>query len=218
MTTPTSPSQPSPEAQERAYLSDLLAVIHRDGGHYEEQYGVTKAFEDALEKLESVYLPAVQASDATPNAETVLDDDGQTAPPAAVTGTPDAYKVRCFEIARLINRQQLESAAQELATFVALESERETTALAAKVAELEADRDSADLCRRTYEEHYENLFKEKEAACKLVADMHAAAVGEIRGPILGVVEDVAELRAQLAASEQRYRELEARYENKGEAK
>ncbi len=34
-------------------------------------------------------------------------------------------------------------------------------------------------------------------ACKLVADMHAAAVGEIRGPILGIVEDVANLREAL---------------------
>lgn len=32
-------------------------------------------------------------------------------------------------------------------------------------------------------------------ACKLVADMHAAAMGEMRGPKRGVVEDVADLRA-----------------------
>ena len=31
-------------------------------------------------------------------------------------------------------------------------------------------------------------------ACTLVADMHAAAVGEVRGPVLGIVEDVAALR------------------------
>ena len=31
-------------------------------------------------------------------------------------------------------------------------------------------------------------------ACKLVADMHAAAVGEIRSPTVGVVDDVAALR------------------------
>ncbi len=35
------------------------------------------------------------------------------------------------------------------------------------------------------------------AACKTIADMHAAAVGEVRGPVRGVVEDVAALRAQV---------------------
>ena len=35
------------------------------------------------------------------------------------------------------------------------------------------------------------------SACKLVADMHAAAVGEVRGPIRGVVEDVQDVRAEL---------------------
>lgn len=36
-----------------------------------------------------------------------------------------------------------------------------------------------------------------ERACKTVAEMHAVAVGEIRGPIVGVVEDVANVRAEL---------------------
>lgn len=43
------------------------------------------------------------------------------------------------------------------------------------------------------------LESAKEAylnACKLVADMHAAAVGEVTGPRLGVVEDVAALKAE----------------------
>jgi hypothetical protein len=39
-------------------------------------------------------------------------------------------------------------------------------------------------------------------AAKLVADMHAAAVGEVRGPIRGVVEDVADLRAELGRLEE----------------
>lgn len=34
-----------------AHLSDLLALIHRDGGHYEEQRGTGKAVEDAVEQL-----------------------------------------------------------------------------------------------------------------------------------------------------------------------
>jgi len=39
-----------------------------------------------------------------------------------------------------------------------------------------------------------------EGACKLVADMHAAAVGEVRGPNVGPVEDVAAMRAELLAA------------------
>lgn len=41
------------------------------------------------------------------------------------------------------------------------------------------------------------LKEDYERACKTVAEMHAAAVGEIRGPIKGVVEDVAALRSAL---------------------
>jgi len=37
-------------------------------------------------------------------------------------------------------------------------------------------------------------------ACKLVATMHEAAVGEIRGPSLGVVEDVRALREERDAA------------------
>jgi hypothetical protein len=29
-------------------LSDLLAIIHRDGGHYERKYGTEKAVKDAI--------------------------------------------------------------------------------------------------------------------------------------------------------------------------
>lgn len=35
------------------------------------------------------------------------------------------------------------------------------------------------------------------AACQVVAQMHAAALGEVRGPIQGVVEDVANVRAAM---------------------
>lgn len=49
------------QLQERAYLSDLLAVIHRDGGHYEERVGATRAFHSACKKLARVYLPACDA-------------------------------------------------------------------------------------------------------------------------------------------------------------
>ena len=32
-------------------LSNLLAVIHRDGGHYEDKYGTEKAVKDAIDKI-----------------------------------------------------------------------------------------------------------------------------------------------------------------------
>lgn len=41
----------------------------------------------------------------------------------------------------------------------------------------------------------EMLLGEYAEACKLVADMHAAAVGEVRGTIRGVVADVADMKA-----------------------
>jgi hypothetical protein len=45
------------------------------------------------------------------------------------------------------------------------------------------------------------LRADYERACGLVAEMHAAAVGEVRGPTLGVVEDIAALRSRLTEAE-----------------
>lgn len=36
-----------------------------------------------------------------------------------------------------------------------------------------------------------------DQACKLVAQMHEAAMGERTGPVLGVIEDIAALRAEM---------------------
>jgi len=43
----------------------------------------------------------------------------------------------------------------------------------------------------------EGMESDYESACVLVAKMHEAAVGGIRGPIAGVVEDVLNLRTKL---------------------
>lgn len=37
-------------------MGDLLAVIHRDGGHYIETHGWKKACEDALEEVNKMRL------------------------------------------------------------------------------------------------------------------------------------------------------------------
>jgi hypothetical protein len=44
---PTPQQAPSEEARLRALLGDLLAVIHRDGGHYVEAHGWERACADA---------------------------------------------------------------------------------------------------------------------------------------------------------------------------
>lgn len=57
-----------------------------------------------------------------------------------------------------------------------------------------------------------------ESACRTVAEMHAAAVGEVRGPIRGVVGDVADLRAEcdrLAAAVERTTERLRYYASAG---
>lgn len=61
--------------------------------------------------------------------------------------------------------------------------------------------------------------KEYEEACALIARMHAGAVGEVCGPIVGVVEDVEtvrrerdQARAALKASEEEFRGLVARHD------
>lgn len=39
------------DSYEASMLRDLLAVIHRDGGHYVEEHGLDKAIEDAKTKV-----------------------------------------------------------------------------------------------------------------------------------------------------------------------
>lgn len=36
-------------------IGDLLAVIHRDGGHYEGEHGFIKAYDDAVLKVLEAY-------------------------------------------------------------------------------------------------------------------------------------------------------------------
>lgn len=40
-------------------LRDLLAVIHRDGGHYTEEHGLQKSFDDAIQR----YYDLLQAKE-----------------------------------------------------------------------------------------------------------------------------------------------------------
>lgn len=81
----------------------------------------------------------------------------------------------------------------------------------ATIARLEAEKAQKQLviddCKRNLQEQdaaiaalkaeNERLKEDYERACKTVADMHAAAVGEIMGPKRGVVEDVADIRTEL---------------------
>lgn len=52
------------------------------------------------------------------------------------------------------------------------------------------------------QETADNLKHDYMRACQTLAHMHAAAVGEVRGPDRGVVEDVADLRARCLAAEE----------------
>jgi len=51
------------------------------------------------------------------------------------------------------------------------------------------------------EEEAERFKEEHQGACHLVAQMHAAAVGEVTGPNRGVVEDVEDLRLRAEKAE-----------------
>jgi len=37
-------------------LSSLLAIIHRDGGHYEAKHGTEKAVDDAIKKVSDLMV------------------------------------------------------------------------------------------------------------------------------------------------------------------
>ena len=60
-----------------------------------------------------------------------------------------------------------------------------------EVAEAEAEQDTLRAEVARWKDDYDK-------AAQLVAEMHAAAVGEVRGPIRGVVEDIEGLRAEVA--------------------
>lgn len=49
---------------EASMLRNLLALIHRDGGHYLKRHGMDKALEDAEAKI----VAWLQRDDMTPNA------------------------------------------------------------------------------------------------------------------------------------------------------
>lgn len=73
--------------------------------------------------------------------------------------------------------------------------------------QLLAERDALKTDVEILNEHCDSLddqlgaaLIERDKACQLVADMHAAAVGCVRGPKIGVVEDVAALRTALGSA------------------
>ncbi len=78
--------------------------------------------------------------------------------------------------------------ADRILTDVVLDSALPERAGAALDVILSALREATDDATRFKADH--------EGACKLVAEMHTAAVGETRGPDVGVVEDIATLRRQ----------------------
>jgi hypothetical protein len=52
------------------WLRELLAVVHRDGGHYAAKYGLAQATEDAIEKLNTPPNAALSGRWPTSSQET----------------------------------------------------------------------------------------------------------------------------------------------------
>jgi len=108
---------------------------------------------------------------------------GTWAAHAAPESVPTAEEV-AKEFAEEVWRHLIGINSGEKARVARLELVKAATAL------ITADRDR--LARRVAE-----LEGERDRACQTIAAMHAAAVGEVRGPIRGVVEDIADLRAKV---------------------
>lgn len=71
----------------QGHLSSLLAIIHRDGGHYERDHGTDKAVEDAKKLLTEHYLPSVQSPIL--NTEPLKGDETETAKTPEITYCPE---------------------------------------------------------------------------------------------------------------------------------
>lgn len=50
-------------------LSELLAIIHRDGGHYEAQHGTEKAVQDAMNKIHGMRAAMQEFCDRVESGE-----------------------------------------------------------------------------------------------------------------------------------------------------
>lgn len=86
----------------------------------------------------------------------------------------------------------------------------ERDAARAEVAALRARLADAERAQADAEWELSNMRAAHDSACRTVADMHAAAVGAERsGPIRGVVEDVADVRAHLDGMRDKFRRLAA---------
>jgi hypothetical protein len=78
--------------------------------------------------------------------------------------------------------------------------------LKAKVERLEHEFARAAGYAEALEAEVERLRADHAKACKVVADMHDATVGELRGPTIGVLGDVVALRTKVARIEGDYQE------------
>jgi len=135
-------------------------------------------------------------------AKTFEDDDDQCRAGNAATDMRDKCATLERELTALTaERDQLRAsearATAELRDSLALEQDMGNAAY----DELRVDCDElrADVVRLTAER--DQLRADYERACQTVAQMHAAAVGEVCGPRRGIVEDLSDLRAEV----ERYR-------------
>ena len=76
-------------------------------------------------------------------------------------------------------------------------------AICKEVTELRERLAASEKARKEAERERDEAKQAHEGACRLVANMHHAATGSVTGPIRGVVEDVADISARLAAAESR---------------
>jgi hypothetical protein len=85
----------------------------------------------------------------------------------------------------------------------------DATGRSIKVGEWVQDGDSWWLLKIPASEELTAARADYDGACKLVAKMHEAAVGEVTGPRRGVVEDVEDVHARALFAEKAVRDLDA---------
>jgi len=75
---------------EAHYLGELLAVIHRDGGHYQDEHGTPKAYRDALAIIHDLRA----TNDAMNEKQEIETEIGQLEESLAYA---DTYQHNCSE-------------------------------------------------------------------------------------------------------------------------
>lgn len=167
---------------------------------------------DACPHCGAEYFDAVQWECGT---TPILDGDTHRSPLCKEREARQKAKAEVERLKAIADEQQatLKKWDESLKEGVKVLRSAYTQLIAAQESEAvwKTERDKADQRRLEAEAEVEKLKEQYEFAAESVARMHEAAVGEIRGPIISVIEDIKAVRERAEKAEAEVEELATKY-------